>query len=45
MPPARVADPEVDFTGERGNAMANGAQFLASLTQDGPLNEWAARTG
>ena len=37
MPPARVADAEVDFHGASGNAMKHGALFLASLTNDGPL--------
>eukprot|EP00966_Prymnesium_polylepis_P054052 1249313-Prymnesium_polylepis.1 len=37
MPPARAADPEVDFHGILGNAMTNGALFKGSLTNDGPL--------
>ena len=37
MPPARAADPEVDFHGMLGNAMTNGALFKGSLTNDGPL--------
>ena len=37
MPPARAADPEVNFYGVLGNAMTNGAQFKGSLTNDGPL--------
>ena len=47
MPPARVADAEVDFTGVRGKAMAHGALFLASLTAAGPLkvarSHWLAK--
>ena len=49
MPPARVADPEVDFSGLAGNAMRNTPNFRASLAAAGPLfvgpGHWLALVG